>query len=364
MRQNPQTVINQQTPIPQQIDRAMGQHLQQSLPNHLKQYVGADKPAYIPPRIERELNQQMQKNMPAHLKEYSGAYMQQHIIAPSATTVPASTQMTARPPAPDMRRIGHSLPGGEQAKAHWADLSNPTTHPSPASMSFAGQQQPQQVPQQPSPLQSQLPEQQYGDPASTNQPYHQQFDFIMSPNAPKQGGVPFMSGNKRLRVALLAVGALVILAIIGSLLSSLTKPKFDSAGLVSITQRQAEIVRIANIAATTSNSSTTLNSAYTIKLSVGSAEQQLVTYLGKNHVKVTPALLALKKDKQTDSQLSNAVSSSTFDSTFTDIMQTQLTTYQKALKAAYTANPGPTGRKLLTTDYNSVDLLLKQLQQK
>ena len=173
-----------------------------------------------------------------------------------------------------------------------------------------------------------------------------------------------MNGDKRMRLILLAVGTLVVIVIISALLSSLGKPKFNSAELIGIAQQQAEIVRIANIATSTSNSSTTLNSAYTIKLGVGSAEQQLVDYLAKNHVKVSTSVLALKKNKQTDAQLNTAVTSSTFDSSFVDIMQTQLTAYQRALKTAYNANPGPTGRKLLTVDYNASGLLLTQLQQK
>jgi len=121
-------------------------------------------------------------------------------------------------------------------------------------------------------------------------------------------------------------------------------------------------VRVATLATNNASSQATLNSAFTIQLSVSSEEQQLLSYLAKNNVKVSGKTLALRKNAQTDKQLTSAAESSTYDSEFTSIMQTQLTAYQKSIESVLATHPGPTGQQLLKNSDQSATLLLTQLQ--
>jgi hypothetical protein len=212
------------------------------------------------------------------------------------------------------------------------------------------------------PYGNQLPEQQYGPPASG---HHEQYDFIMKSDGsrkPKSIGLPSTSSTP-MRIAILGGGLVVLILAFGIFTSILNRPKVSTAELISLAQTQAELARVAAIGGANGNSQALLNSAYTISLSVGSDNRQLLIYMTKSKIPMTAKTLVLKKNPQTDARLASALTTSTFDSTFSDIIQQQLVNYQKSLKAAYNANPGPNGQKLLAAEYKSATLLLTQAQQ-
>ncbi len=103
------------------------------------------------------------------------------------------------------------------------------------------------------------------------------------------------------------------------------------------------------------------NFAITAKLSLTSTQTQLLAYMKSNGKKVSTKALSSKVSTTTDKQLSDAVANSTYDATFKQVMQTQLTNYQKDLSAAYKQTKGPKGRQLLNQEYYGAQLLLTQL---
>jgi hypothetical protein len=208
---------------------------------------------------------------------------------------------------------------------------------------------------------NQSPEEQYGGGGPETE-----YDFIMNPNKPRRQvpiGLPGGGGNMAMRITILAVGLVILVVVGGTIASLLNKPKVSTTDLVSIAQTQSELARIAAIGVVKGNDQSILNSAFTTNISIISDQRQLLIYLAKNNVKLDAKKLTLKKNTQTDARLAAALAASTFDSTFKDILQTQLTSYQRALKAAYNTNPGPNGQKLLAAEYKSAGLLLAQTQQ-
>lgn len=153
---------------------------------------------------------------------------------------------------------------------------------------------------------------------------------------------------------------LIIIIIFASLLGGSSS---NTAPLVTVAQEQTELVRVASLGAQKASDQSTQNLAYSISLSLTSANAQLLNYMAINHHKLSPKVLTLKHSSQTDRSLEAALSDSTFDSTLTDIIQSDLNSYMQSLKAAYEANPGPKGRQLLSNQYNGAQLLLKQSQQ-
>jgi hypothetical protein len=111
---------------------------------------------------------------------------------------------------------------------------------------------------------------------------------------------------------------------------------------------------------TNSIAQNTINLAYNVNLTITSANKNLLAYLGQGGQKINPKSLTLKHSKSTDTTLASALSSGTYDSTFTGIIQKDLTAYSQALKTAYNSSPGPKGKQLLTTEYNGAQLLLKE----
>ncbi|HET6925030.1 MAG TPA: hypothetical protein VFH39_04330 [Candidatus Saccharimonadales bacterium] len=238
----------------------------------------------------------------------------------------------------------------------------PPNTPNPYQQPPSGQAEQPQPPYQPgpqAPIQSQLPQQQYGNPE------HQQYDFIMNRGQAAARSFALPGSNSKLgRIALVAGIGVVLIILIAVVMSFLNRPTISSVELVNAAQEQSELIRIAGIAANDQSAAqSTRNSAQTIQLSLGSAQSDLLGYLALNHIKIGKDVLQQRKDAQTDTELTSAQTAGTFDSTYAQIMQSQLTAYQQTLKAAYAAHPGPRGQKLLSDDYQAAGLLLVQLQQ-
>jgi len=175
------------------------------------------------------------------------------------------------------------------------------------------------------------------------------------------GTVRIGSNRKRLFTFLGGLSALVIVAAI--FFSVIGGGGNNFTPVITIAQDQTELIRIAKLGATKATGQTTLNVAFNLQLSLTSAQQKLLSYLADNHIKLGTKQLALKQNAQTTKQLSDAVATSSFDSTFVTVIQSQLGTYAQALKTAYNTNPGPKGRQLLSAQYNGAQLLIEQSKQ-
>jgi len=331
----------------------MNHQLQQNLPAHLKQYVGSDRPAYIPPHIEKQLNQQMQKTMPAHLKQYAGAYMEQRVIQPNTTAAHTQT-LASRPPTPDPRRLDHAIPVGEQHNALWADPSNPTTVPNPASLSFQGQQT--QNDEQAPNGQYDFPPAAPHDPSANHNPY----EFIINPTTPKRRGRGLFNGGSPLKGVAILAGAAVVLLIVAAIVISALAPKGSTPELISATEQQQEIIRIATNATKTATGQDTQNFVNNVQASITSDQVQLLTYLASHGTKVSNKTLALDQDAQTDTLLTAASTAGTYDTTVTRTLDADLQAYAKTLKTAYQESHATEAKKLLNSSYTHAMALTKQ----
>ncbi len=190
------------------------------------------------------------------------------------------------------------------------------------------------------------------------------YDFIFNPQLPSKKPSLIAGGGSTTKRVLVAVTGLVILVILAAVLMSVLKgagPNF--APMTVVLQEQTELIRVSAAGQLASNNQDTLELATAVQLSMISAEQQVNTYLAQNKQKVNPALLGLKQSKLTDTELANAQANSTYDTTFTSIIQNDLASYQEALRAAYKADPGVKGRKLMNTEFGNAALLIQQSKQ-
>jgi hypothetical protein len=318
----------------------MTQHMQQNMPAHLKKYVG-DNAAYVPKHMEAQVAQQMQKNMPSHLKQYAGAYMQQQVMQPNVSRLHGPQSDGPRPvaphaPLPDKLRRGHSMPVGEQ---HTVELN---TLPNDKSLFQADQ-----------PAAS-----------STSQgPPVQPYDFIMNPEQqlPGQPGLP--GSNSPLMRILIIGGLIVVLIIAFVVIKSMLGGSSNLPKFVAVAQDQQEMIHITSIANQQATLSTeNQNFSTTAQLSLSSAQSDLLKYLKANHQKVSVKQLNLKVSRQVDTELQNASAATTYNQTFNEIMQAQLSNYMSQLKAAYQTSESDKGRALLNDQYTQAQLLQDQLK--
>ncbi len=182
------------------------------------------------------------------------------------------------------------------------------------------------------------------------------YEFIVNPgrNAPK---LPFKVLTKLPKPVLIVVGLIILGIMILIFISG-----SNSSSLLLVAQRQQTLILISTLAADQPNtSSATQDSANTIKASVGSAQDQLIAYSKANKLGVSMAVKKLRLNTTTSSQLATAATAGTYDTTYKLVIKDKLATYSAALKTAYIESSDVNIKDMLNTDYNSAQLLSKQL---
>ena len=186
------------------------------------------------------------------------------------------------------------------------------------------------------------------------------YDFITNPSQP--GRAPVLGGGSMRKRILVVAAGLVILLVAFSIIKSILSSGGNEAALLLVAQDQQALIHITTGAgAQPAIAIANKNSATTTKAVLTSQQSQLLSYLKKHKQTVFEVKLGLKISPRVDKQLADALASSTYDTTYHDIIKSQLTDYGLAIKAAYRATTGPNARKLLNAEYDSAVLLQKQL---
>ena len=340
--------MNENSYIPPEIERALDKQAQQSLPSYMRDRSGTNH-VYVPRSTEAAMSQQLQQNLPTHLKSYADAYINKRLTQPTGN---GQTPNVIQPPVPSALKRDHSV-GFEQ---HTVELN---TLPKASQTMFENTTGRAYVPNNLDP--NQPPQQ----PAQGQ--YHQPYDFIMSPGQEQQKrpqiGMPKLPGlsPKLTRIAMIGVG-LIALLIIYSVAKSIASGSSNYPALLSVLQDQTELSHIANNAGSQPDISVTnQNFVATLDLVIGYSSSNLVNYLVANGHKSAAKEADLKISKATDLDLTDAESSGTFNSSFTQVASTQMQTYLDDINNAYKITKGVHGREILQGDYKQAVLLKKVL---
>lgn len=193
------------------------------------------------------------------------------------------------------------------------------------------------------------------------------YGFITQPPKPPRRGLTLPGNGSPLMRIVIVLGGLLVLLILFVVIKGLLSGGGNTQALTTVAQDQQEMIHIITNGTTAATqqqavlSSADQNFAATAQLSLTSAQKQLVAYLKTNGKKISLKTLNLKISPAIDQQLTTAASNSTYDTTFKQVMQSKLTNYEAALKAAYKQTKGRKGRQLLSNEYNGAQLLLTQL---
>ncbi len=337
----------------------MTQHLQQTMPANLRQYIGKD-PAYVPRSAEVAINQALQKNMPAHLRQYADAYRDQRIFNPGPNADSNNFQtrpVSPHPPTPDPLRRSHSMPVGSQ---HTVELD---TLPVAAESLFSSDH-PTQVAPGAGPIGPQVispsPDGQAPPTPQSTDPY----DFMNTPEAPKKMSLNlpgFNSAGPTVKRLITILVGLLLLVIVVSVFKSILAGGTNLNQLTVVVQDQQELLHISTAASQVQNLfPNDQNLVATAQISLSSASSQTLSYLTLNKVKLKTATLDGRISKSIDLQLTNAQTAGNYDQVLDQVIQSQLNRYQSDLHYAYVATKGPHGRALLSSEYNQAGLLLSE----
>jgi hypothetical protein len=194
------------------------------------------------------------------------------------------------------------------------------------------------------------------DPYAADDPYR----FIMEPPKRQKPKGTGLAGNPFLMKIVFFLGAAIVVIVAGAILVNVFfGGKTNTQDIVDIAATEQEIMRVSVRGADAANDSVK-NAAITTQATVATEQQEWITYLAKLGKKTNAKQLALKKNTTTDSRLTQAQATSTFDLTFSQVMRSQLQDYASELKTAYGKATGKNEKALLSKHYDQVVLLLEQ----
>lgn len=171
----------------------------------------------------------------------------------------------------------------------------------------------------------------------------------------------FGGGSMTKRIVILLAGVLLLVIGVSVVKGALGGSNQVVPDLVSLVQDQEAMLHITGNAAQNVSETNLQNFNATAQMSLQSEQSQLILYLQQSGRKLSNKEVLLKISSRYDTQLTNALSSSTYDPTYKSIMQQELQVYQRDIKQAFYQEKGPVGRSMLNSDYQAAGLLLKQL---
>lgn len=196
-------------------------------------------------------------------------------------------------------------------------------------------------------------------------PEQNPYDFIMNPNQPPPKRVVDLNGKNGflLKIGLIVGGVIVVMIAVAIVMNMLTGSKTNTDDLKLLAQTQQEIIRVSSAAQNGNGirDQALKNFAATAQLTTATQQSELVTYLAQNGAKMNVKQLGLKKDTQTDTQLSQAQATSTYDIAFKQIIRRSLTGYASEIQTNYNNASAGDVRSYLKKSYDQTQLLLQQL---
>jgi hypothetical protein len=187
------------------------------------------------------------------------------------------------------------------------------------------------------------------------------YDFILNPQqAPKKRlNLPFGGDSFFAKVAFIVGGALLLMIVLAVIINLFFGGQTNVDKLVSVTQSEQEIIRL-SAEGGNATSQPVKDAAVTTRLSVTTHQKQWLAFLARHGRELKNEQLNLKEDPTTDNKLKLAQQTSTFDTTYITIMRSQLEAYADELRTAHSGMSNKADRDLLSTQYDEVQLLLKQ----
>ncbi len=195
-----------------------------------------------------------------------------------------------------------------------------------------------------------------------NQDQGNPYEFILNPEQPKKAKKVGGMGNRFMRtIIFVVVGVAVFFILAAIVINALAPKRISDKDLIGLAQTQAELIRISNQAASQATRQTTRNLATTVQYTMSTQQKQVLEVLAGMGVEVAKKELALKQDATTDQKFATAKSTSTYDQTFTEIIQTELTGYANSLKALNELAATAEDRDRMGDYYQQTQLLISQI---
>ena len=191
-----------------------------------------------------------------------------------------------------------------------------------------------------------------------------QYDFIVNPvKPPKRSFVSALTDGNPIVSIVIVITVVIVALIFFIIINSSLNKNTNLPKLTVVAQQQNELIRVATLATsnTTQGLQPTKDFSQNCLLSITTEQQRLISFLATQGTKLSTRELSLSKNSATDTSITNSIASGNFDSTFKGTMNTELTSYESAIKSASSTATTATEKQLLKDDYSATQLLLQQL---
>lgn len=185
-----------------------------------------------------------------------------------------------------------------------------------------------------------------------------QFDFIMNPNQPQKKSL-LPSGPKQRLLLFVIAGAIALMFLIILFAIILGGRQTNTEQVVSLAQKQNEIVRIAAIGNTKAGGPEAQKLAALTSLTITTDQKKTTDWLSKQKTKVSSKDLAKGANSKTDAELTSAEQNGRFDEVFIKTLTAQLEDYRTSMQSTY-PSLGATGKALLEQNDKNVELILSE----
>lgn len=206
------------------------------------------------------------------------------------------------------------------------------------------------------------PEQPLPGPAS---PAPHPYEFIVNYGSQPSSRFSGASASSTKRIAIVAVGGIVLILLAVAFIAFLSGGSgTNTSALVTITQRQSEMVRVAQLVSQNNSAAqSTQNFAMNMQLTLDSEQQTFLKFLRARGIVPSQKTLAPTSDSQTDATLQTAQTNGTYDQAYASIAQAELGAYEQSLSQTFNGSHDLSERQLLKSAYMRAQLLTKQSQQ-
>lgn len=185
------------------------------------------------------------------------------------------------------------------------------------------------------------------------------YDFITQP--PTSSKRPGFGNTRTQRLGLIAGLGVALLVVLFVVISMINRGPNNKEMLLTITQQQTELTRIATFG-TKDAAQDTRNIAYTVSVSTTSDRTKLLLALQKHNVTFKEKDMVRGADLSVEQTFKNARAASNFDETFLKTIDTNLAAYQTTLSEAYELTSSEDIRTTLKQAYSNSQLLRTQVK--
>ena len=197
-------------------------------------------------------------------------------------------------------------------------------------------------------------------PPMQQMPQNNPYEFITNPSQQQKSklGLPGGKNDKLIRVVIILIAAVVLISLVMFVVNLLGSSQRKNVNqLVTVAQKQAELIRITEIGAKKAKTKEAKDLAITTQLTLISQQAALSDAVKKAGGKLDGKVLVLGKDSKTDQLLTQAEQSNNFDEVFLEKLKSELTEYAQSVKNAYDTSTSAKTKEALEIQFKNAAIL-------